>query len=117
MTLTLSPPYLKLKLQFMKAVPNNFIACMKASIVVVGWSVSLSSVEVFFSEMASVVALIFIEVHVRIGMPLLFVSFTSYSGSYIWLNPERVRALPSRSTFSSGGLGFDRSTISPTSTC
>ena len=70
----LVPPYLQLKMQFMKVVPpDDFIACMKASIVVVSWSVSLSLVKVFFSEMASVIALIFIEVP---GMPLLLVSLT-----------------------------------------
>ena len=98
----------------MKVVPDDFIACMKASIDVVGWSVSLSSVKVFFLEMASVVALIFIEVP---GMPLLTASFTSYSGSSIWLNAIRIRAPPSPSTFSYGGLGFDRFTISSTSAC
>ena len=66
----------KLKVQFMKVVPDDFIAGMKASIDVVGWSISLSLVEVSFSEMASVVALIFIEVPVRMGMPLLLASFT-----------------------------------------
>ena len=76
----LVPPYLKLKVQVMKVVLLDLIACTKASIDVVGWNVSLSSVKVSCSVMASVVVLIFVEVAVRIGMPS-FASVTSYARS------------------------------------
>ena len=114
----LVPLYLKLKVQFMKVVPDGYIACMKASIDVGWWSVSLSSIKVLFLVIASVCVLIaFFEGAVWIGMQSLVVSLISYAGSWIWLNAKGLGLCLQYRHFSWGEFGLDRLTISSSSMC